>query len=79
MNSWNNKLHKFYKPWKQNENVRLGSKIAIVTGASSEIGKGIVKRFVDEGANVVLYLASDEANWVTGTILNVDGGKTAAE
>jgi|TARA_B100001105_G_scaffold87985_1_gene69818 3-oxoacyl-[acyl-carrier protein] reductase len=34
--------------------VRLGSKIAIVTGASSEIGKGIVKRFVDEGANVVL-------------------------
>ncbi len=30
-------------------------------------------------ANAVLYLASDEANWVTGTILNVDGGKTASE
>ena len=29
-------------------------------------------------ANAVLYLASDEANWVTGTILNVDGGKTAS-
>ena len=26
-----------------------------------------------------LYLASDEANWVTGTVLNVDGGKTASE
>jgi len=30
-------------------------------------------------ANAVLYLASDEANWVTGTILNIDGGKTASE
>ena len=30
-------------------------------------------------ANAVLYLASDEANWVTGAILNVDGGKTASE
>jgi 3-oxoacyl-[acyl-carrier protein] reductase len=30
-------------------------------------------------ANAVLYLASDEANWVTGTILNVDGGKTSSE
>lgn len=30
-------------------------------------------------ANAILYMASDEANWVTGTILNVDGGKTASE
>ena len=30
-------------------------------------------------ANAVLYLASDEARWVTGAILNVDGGKTASE
>ncbi len=30
-------------------------------------------------ANAVLYLASDEARWVTGTILNIDGGKTASE
>ncbi|KAG2471568.1 MAG: Short-chain dehydrogenase/reductase SDR [Nitrosopumilales archaeon] len=30
-------------------------------------------------ANAVLYMASDEANWVTGTILNIDGGKTASE
>ena len=30
-------------------------------------------------ANAVLFLSSDEANWITGTILNVDGGKTASE
>jgi 3-oxoacyl-[acyl-carrier protein] reductase len=33
----------------------------------------------EDVANAALYLASDEANWVTGTILNIDGGKTASE
>ena len=30
-------------------------------------------------ANAAVYLASDEANWVTGSILNIDGGKSASE
>ena len=30
-------------------------------------------------ANAALDLASDEANWITGIILNVDGGNTASE
>ena len=33
----------------------------------------------EDVANAVLYLASNEANWITGIILNVDGGKTASE
>ncbi|MDF2421437.1 MAG: SDR family oxidoreductase [Nitrosopumilus sp.] len=33
----------------------------------------------EDVANAALYFASDEANWVTGAILNVDGGKTASE
>ena len=34
--------------------MRLSDKVAIVTGASSDIGKGIAKKFVEEGAKVVL-------------------------
>ena len=34
--------------------MRLKDKVAIVTGASSDIGLEISKRFVEEGANVVL-------------------------
>jgi 3-oxoacyl-[acyl-carrier protein] reductase len=33
----------------------------------------------EDVANAVSFLASDEASWITGTILNVDGGKTASE
>jgi NAD(P)-dependent dehydrogenase (short-subunit alcohol dehydrogenase family) len=32
----------------------------------------------DESARAVLYLASDDASFVTGHILNVDGGKSAS-
>ena len=34
--------------------MRLKGKVAIVTGASSDIGKAIVKGFVEEGAKVIL-------------------------
>ncbi len=34
--------------------MRLSDKVAIVTGASSDIGNGVVKRFAEEGAKVVL-------------------------
>ena len=30
-------------------------------------------------ANAVVYLASDEASWISGVIMNVDGGKSASE
>ncbi len=41
--------------------MRLNDKVAIVTGASSDIGKGIVKRFAEEGAKVVLVARNLEA------------------
>jgi 3-oxoacyl-[acyl-carrier protein] reductase len=29
----------------------------------------------DDAANMALFLASDAASWITGQVLNVDGGQ----
>jgi 3-oxoacyl-[acyl-carrier protein] reductase len=34
--------------------MRLKDKVSIVTGASSDIGKAIAKRFAEEGSKVIL-------------------------
>jgi NAD(P)-dependent dehydrogenase (short-subunit alcohol dehydrogenase family) len=33
-------------------------------------------RLTEELANAIVFIASDEASFITGHILNVDGGKT---
>jgi len=46
---------------------------------NSIIGKTLLKRFAnpEEIASVIVFLASDEASYMTGTIVTVDGGWTA--
>ena len=63
--------------------MRLHNKIGIVTGASMGMGRAggdnPIGRIAepDEIANAALFLLSDEASFITGVALPVDGGVTA--
>ena len=52
----------------------LDGKTAIVTGAARGIGKAIALKFAAEGANIATFLASDMSSYVSGQVIQVDGG-----
>ena len=56
---------------------RLTNKTCVVTGAASGIGRAIAASFHDEGAIVIVMLASDEGTCITGTEITIDGGLLA--
>ncbi|MEM4275632.1 MAG: SDR family oxidoreductase [Candidatus Nitrosocaldaceae archaeon] len=56
---------KFLEPYLEDEEAR---KILNSTQPLGRIGEP------EDVANAILYLASDEANWVTGSVLVIDGG-----
>ena len=55
---------------------RLQGKVAVVTGASSGIGTGIVERYAAEGASVVIdYRGNDQSALDVKAIIEKAGGK----
>jgi len=61
---------------------RLTGKTAVVTGASSGMGKEIVKLFAQEGANVIAVASLSEASAVIlaeGVALTEDAEEAARE
>lgn len=48
---------------------RLNGKVAIITGGASGFGKGIVAKFIQEGANVIVADLSEEAGTATASEL----------
>jgi NAD(P)-dependent dehydrogenase (short-subunit alcohol dehydrogenase family) len=51
---------------------RLAGKVAIVTGGASGIGEGTVRRFIEEGARVVIADVQDEAGQSLAAALGAD-------
>ncbi len=57
--------------------MKLENRIAVVTGAGSGIGRGVAKRFAEEGAKLVLADVNNDGLKQTGEIVAELGGECA--
>jgi NAD(P)-dependent dehydrogenase (short-subunit alcohol dehydrogenase family) len=54
----------------------LQGKVAVVTGAAGGLGAASALRLSREGCSVVAFLLSDDAAYMTGEVVSVDGGSS---
>lgn len=66
--------------------MKMGGRVAIVTGAASGMGEAIVKRFLQEGANVIGFSLEKESSiehenyiYVSGNVSNLEDCMQAVE
>jgi NAD(P)-dependent dehydrogenase (short-subunit alcohol dehydrogenase family) len=71
----------------------MSTPVVLITGGLTAIGRAVAVAFAKRGAkvtvpmgplglseelaNAIVFIASDEASFITGHVLHVDGGKTA--
>lgn len=50
---------------------KMRNRVAFVTGAGQGMGKAIALRMAREGAQLAVFLASDDAAYITGGALDI--------
>ena len=53
---------------------RLEGRVAIITGGYRGLGKTLCLAMAEEVGDVIVFLTSARASYVTGTSINIDGG-----